>query len=85
MFLLRILRNLAALVIVTIGGLSVMSRPMAAQSSCQPLGGPCEAKSQCCSGLCGWRYSCCDKPFHGQYCVSYAECCSRSCVNHRCS
>lgn len=85
MSLLRILRNLAVLVILTVAVLSLNPRPVAAQSSCQPLGASCTSSSQCCTGsFCGWRHSCCDKPYHGQYCNSYVECCSLACFNHRC-
>jgi len=69
MTLLRILRNLAVLVILTVAALSLNPRPVAAQSTCRPLGAGCTSSSQCCSGsFCGWRRTCCDKPFHGQYC-----------------
>jgi hypothetical protein len=41
MSLLRILRNLAVLVILTVAVLSLNPRPVAAQSSCKPLGSSC--------------------------------------------
>jgi hypothetical protein len=86
MSLLRILRNLAVLVILTAGGFSLIPRPVAAQSTCEPLGAYCAVpyRSQCCGGLCGWRHTCCDKPYYFSYCTTSAECCSGSCFNHRC-
>ena len=69
MTLLGIFRNLAILVILTLAGLSLNSRPVAAQSSCRPLGGHCgllgnpAGGAKCCPGnLCGPRGTCRDKP-----------------------
>ena len=88
MSLLHILRNLAVLVIITAGGFSLIPRPVAAQSTCEPLGASCSGpeihNSECCSSICGWRRTCCDKPFPNQYCTTNAECCSGGCFNHRC-
>jgi hypothetical protein len=81
MTLLRILKNLAVLVILTVAALSLNPRPVAAQSSCRPLGAGCTSSSQCCSGsLCGWRHTCCDRFFRHQTCTSSAQCCSGLCV-----
>lgn len=78
MTLLRILRNLAVLVILTVAALSLNPRPVAAQSSCQPVGSVC-ARGCCPGSLCGPRGTCCDKPYRNQICTSSAECCSGIC------
>jgi len=85
MFLLRIFRNLAVLVILT-AGFSLIPRPVAAQSTCEPLGAYCAVPyhSQCCDGFCGWKHTCYNKPFWDQYCTTSAECCTGVCWNHRC-
>jgi hypothetical protein len=88
MSLLRILRNVAVLVILMVAALSLNPRPVAAQSSCRPLGygctGPVLNNAQCCSRLCGWHGTCCQLPFRGQYCTASIQCCSGLCLNHRC-
>ena len=86
MSLLRILRNLAVLVILTVAALSLNPRPVAAQSSCQPLGGFCTQyglTAQCCNHWCGIRRTCC-LPFHNMYCTASAQCCSGVCISGRC-
>ena len=86
MSLLRLLRNLAVLVIFTVTILSLTPRPVAAQSSCQPLGSVCGSGRACCPGsLCGPHRTCCDKPFYSMYCNTSAECCTGLCLNHRCN
>jgi hypothetical protein len=84
MTLLRILRNFAVLVILTVGAFGLIPRPVAAQSTCEPLGARCAyppwQNSQCCSGLCGPHGTCCDKPLRNQYCTSSLECCSGFCM-----
>jgi hypothetical protein len=86
MTLLRMLRNLAVLVILTVAVLSLNPRPVAAQSSCQPLGGACNSyTSKCCTGsLCGPHGTCCNRPFYGQACTTSAQCCTGICLNNRC-
>jgi|GraSoiStandDraft_60_1057301.scaffolds.fasta_scaffold08806_5 hypothetical protein len=82
MSLLRTARNLAVLVILTVAALAFAPRPVAAQSTCQPLGGYCSTplrNSQCCSGLCGSHNNCCQLPFRGMYCTSSVQCCSGFC------
>jgi hypothetical protein len=83
MTLLRILRNLAVLVILAVAAVAVAPRPVAAQSTCQSLGASCTyppwQNSQCCSGLCGPRRTCCSKPLRGMYCTSSVQCCSGFC------
>jgi hypothetical protein len=85
--ILRTARNLAVLVILTMAALAFTPRPTAAQT-CEPLGGSCSGthyeNSQCCSGLCGERNTCCDKMFYSMYCTSSEECCTGFCNNHRC-
>jgi hypothetical protein len=81
MSLLRILRNLAVLVILTVGVLS--TRPVAAQS-CQPLGRFCSATLKCCPGsLCvgslGYGFRCCNKPLRGMSCTRSDVCCQGGC------
>ena len=95
MSLLRILRNLAVLVILTVAALSLNPRPVAAQSSCQPLGGFCSVSRPCCPSsprsLCGRHNMCCNKPLRGMTCSGATdsnglsiECCSGFCFNGAC-
>jgi hypothetical protein len=80
MSLLRTARNLAVLVILTVAALAFAPRPVAAQSTCRPLGTGCTSSSQCCSGsFCGPRHTCCNKPLRGMYCTSSVQCCSGLC------
>jgi hypothetical protein len=85
--ILRTARNLAVLVILTMAALAFTPRPTAAQT-CEPLGAYCSGthfrNSQCCSGLCGFRNTCCDRPLDGMSCTSSEQCCSAFCLNHRC-
>jgi hypothetical protein len=75
MTLLRILRNLAVLVILTVAALSLNPRPVAAQSSCRPLGWFCSATLKCCPGsLCGGN-RCCNKPLYSMECTRSDVCC----------
>lgn len=83
MSLLHILRNLAVLVILTVAALSLSSRPVAAQSVCQPIGGFCTSKAQCCFPYCGVFHNCC-VPFHNRACRKPADCCSYQCSGGRC-
>ena len=78
MSLLRILRNLAVLVILTVS-LSLIPRPMAAQSSCKPLGAWCTSNAQCCYPWCGIRRTGC-LPLHNMICRKMTDCCSGTCV-----
>jgi hypothetical protein len=82
MSLLCILRNLAVLVILTVAVLSLNPRPVAAQSSCQPLGGFCNLTLKCCPGsLCFGSYGlrCCNKPYYHQLCTRSDVCCMGVC------
>lgn len=88
---LRILRNLAVLVILTVACLSLATRPVAAQSTCQPLGAYCDVHQPCCpySFCAGPRIAiphnhCCSKPFRGELCNLSVECCSGLCINGWC-
>ena len=76
MTLLRILRNVAVLVILTVAVLSLNPRPMAAQSTCRPLGWVCGIyTSKCCPGsLCGGN-RCCNKPLYSMACTRSDVCC----------
>ena len=86
MTLLRILRNLAVLVILTVAALSLNPRPVAAQSTCRPLGGVCGATLKCCPGsLCGRINRCCNKPLYSMACTRSDVCCTGVCYNGRCS
>jgi len=91
MTLLRIFRNLAALVILTVVGLTLNSRLAALPfSSCIPLGSAgCSASRGCCAGLCyrlgGNPYGRCCLPFHNEECTTNADCCSGTCAEHRCT
>jgi hypothetical protein len=81
MSLLRILRNVAVLVILTVAALSLNPRPVAAQSSCRPLGWVCGIyTSKCCPGtLCGRLNRCCNKPFYSMACTRSDVCCTGIC------
>ena len=80
MSLLRTLRNLGALLILTVAVFSVTSSPSAAQSSCLPLGAHCSlTNNQCCNHACGPFTRLCCKPFKGMACTSNAQCCSNAC------
>jgi len=81
MTLLRILRNLAVLVILTVAIMSLTPRRVAAQSSCLPLGAYCHpygGNHQCCNNWCGGTGRCC-LPLHNMVCTSSAQCCSGFC------
>jgi hypothetical protein len=85
MSLLRILRNLAVLVILTVAVLSLNPRPAAAQSSCQPLGWVCTYTLKCCpGGLCapslGYGFRCCNKPLRWMACTRSDVCCHGICL-----
>jgi hypothetical protein len=87
MSLLRILRNLAVLVILTVAIMSLTPRTVAAQSSCLPLGAYCHPYGidhQCCNSWCGYTSRCC-KPLHGMTCSSWIQCCSGACINGGCN
>jgi len=80
MSLLRILRNLAVLVILTVGGLSLIPRPMAAQLSCRPVGASCPRPGitgYCCTLVCSQHYTCC--LLGRRVCTSNAQCCNNFC------
>lgn len=83
MSLLRILRNLAVLVILTVGILSLTPRTVAAQSSCRPLGTVCTSSRQCCNSYCGSGRCCLF--LHNAICKSNAQCCGLSCISGRCN
>lgn len=83
MSLLHIFRNLAVLAILTVAGLSLSPRAVAAQSVCQPIGGSCTSNAQCCSTYCGTHHNCC-VPLHGRACTKNADCCSFLCEFGRC-
>ena len=67
MTLLRMLRNVAVLVILTVAALSLSPRPVAAQSSCRPLGALCSPNlPKCCPlSLCGPHRTCCRPTWRG--------------------
>jgi len=82
MSLLRILRNLAVLVILTVGSLGLIPRPMAA-ASCIGAGAACTQFTQCCSHACH-NGRCCNF-IYGHYCSSSVDCCSPYvCFRNRC-
>ena len=82
MSLLHVLRNLAALVILTVGALGLNPQAGAAPSVCQPNGGFCTSSIQCCSRICGHYHNCCIFP--GKACFKNSDCCGLSCAGHRC-
>jgi hypothetical protein len=83
MSLLRILRNVAVLVILAVAVLSLNPRPMAAQSSCLPLGSACHLHHQCCNSYCGAGRCCLF--LHNAECTSSEQCCGTSCISGRCN
>jgi hypothetical protein len=86
MSLLRILRNLAVLVILTVSGLSLVPRAMTVQPPCRPPGAVCQSQAQCCPYLaCSQTtHRCCI--WYRQACTSNSQCCGNDCnsVYHRC-
>ena len=84
MSLLRILRNLAVLVILTVGFLSLSPRPIAAQSTCGQLGAVCTTAAQCCVHYCSPRTLRCCIPLHNRACTNWTQCCSGMCSGGRC-
>lgn len=84
MTLLRILRNLAVLVILAAGGLSLANRPAAAQSVCKQVGSICSSNAQCCVKYCGFYTRRCCVPEHNRACTNWTQCCSGQCVSFRC-
>lgn len=82
MTLLRMLRNVAVLVILTVGVLTLSPRPMAAQTSCQPLGTACNSSAQCCNHWCGPYARRCCLPLHNMLCTKAADCCSGVCLRY---
>jgi hypothetical protein len=89
MSLLRILRNLAVLVILTAAFASI-ARPITEQSTCTPLGGRCSQRGQvtkqCCTEFCGIYGNCCGLPSLGGHraCTKNSDCCSNLCLGGRC-
>jgi hypothetical protein len=89
MTVLRMLRNVAVLVILTVAALSLNPRPVAAQSSCKPLGSLCKpvrTGGGCCLGWCGPTPTgprCC-LFLHNAECTSSVQCCSGFCTSHGC-
>ena len=84
MTLLRFLRNLAVLTILTVGVLSLTPRTVAAQSSCQYIGGACNSNAQCCLHYCSPVTRHCCAPWHNRACSNDNECCSGLCRGFRC-
>jgi hypothetical protein len=84
--LLRVLRNLSVLVILTVGSLGLIPRTMAAQSSCHGVGTACTSGKQCCyyPAVACERGHCCYF-IHGHICGSSVDCCSGACIDHRCN
>jgi len=84
MSLLRIFRNLSVLVILSVGVLSLIPRPAAAQSSCIPLGffckrvGPPNTGTGCCANWCGLRGFCC-RFGENAPCTNSRQCCAGWC------
>ena len=73
----RLLGAIGGVAALLVGGLD----PRGA-AACRPLGRPCGANSQCCSGKCGSR-RCCRRD--GDRCGDGADCCSGLCRNGRCA
>ncbi len=84
MSLLRILRNLAVLVILAIAGLSLAPHTVAAQSSCGVVGTVCSSSAQCCLHYCSQITGRCCLPLHNRACTNWTQCCSGQCSGGRC-
>jgi hypothetical protein len=83
MTLLHILRNLAVLVILTVGWLSLSPRAVAAQSTCGRTGAYCTSQNPCCSYLCCNGYHVC-RSILSNACTTNKDCCNNTCVHGRC-
>jgi hypothetical protein len=86
MTLLRVLRNWAVLVIVTVAVGSLNPRAVAANSSCGALGSHCKSGLQCCSGICAVvGHYCCNKRLPNMSCNNSDVCCTGLCIRGHCS
>jgi len=81
MTLLGTFRNLAILSILTVAGLSLSSRPVAAQTGSIPPGGSCNSNSACFTHVYNPATKRCCWPFtdEGWGCTSNLQCCSGIC------
>ena len=84
MAFLGVIRNFAALVILTVGALGLSPQAGAARSTtCLGFGGSCTSRAQCCFRYCGPHHNCCN-PFHNVACQKNSDCCSYQCQGGRC-
>ena len=80
MAFLRVIRNFAALVILTVGALGLSPQAGAARSTtCLGFGGSCTSRAQCCFPYCGPHHNCCN-PLHNVACTKNSDCCSYMCA-----
>ena len=84
MAFLGVIRNFAALVILTVGALGLSPQAGAARSAaCLGIGSSCTSRTQCCFRYCGPHHNCCN-PLHNVACTTNAQCCSYQCQGNRC-
>ena len=79
---LRVLRNLAVLVILTVAQFGLASPSVSAQTTCGPVGAVCSVNAQCCF-RCGVLHRCCAHLFGGNQCKTNYDCCSGKCLPSR--
>ena len=80
MAFLGVIRNFAALVILTVGALGLSPQAGAARSTtCLGFGGSCTSRAQCCFRYCGPHHNCCIGWTHNVACTKNSDCCSYVC------
>jgi len=80
MAFLGVIRNFAALVILTVGALGLSPQAGAARSAtCLGIGGSCTSGAQCCTRYCGPHHNCCIGWTHNVACTKNSDCCSYVC------
>ena len=85
MAFLGVIRNFAALVILTVGALGLSPQAGAARSTtCLGFGGSCTSRAQCCFRYCGPHHNCCIGWTHNVACTKNSDCCSYQCQGGRC-
>jgi len=84
MAFLGVIRNFAALVILTVGALGLSPQAGAARSTtCLGIGSSCTHSgynTQCCTSYCGPHHNCCIGWTHNVACTKNSDCCSYMCA-----
>ena len=81
MAFLGVIRNFAALVIITVCALGLSPQAGAARSTtCLGFGGSCTSRAQCCFRYCGPHHNCCIGWTHNVACTKNSDCCSYMCA-----